>query len=201
MFLKYIDTQKYRKWRHDNLIDMNKWCFYDFVNNNDKNWFDTINNPLLDGCMLLDNVRNRSLLVFIQYIGRVLRKDKNNNKQFGLIIDSYIKDDNTDNKAIIHKIIDYYEKLNNQSTYYENQEHKAQQFYEFKNILNINITNQNIVLKINGIDVTIQCNDMTWEKPEIELRNEVNNIIRHDIGIEVPHLLLEQKILEQKEYI
>ena len=41
----------------------------------------------LDGCIFLDKVENRNPKTFIQCIGRVLRKDKNNFKKFGLIMD------------------------------------------------------------------------------------------------------------------
>ena len=43
--------------------------------------------PNIDGCIFMDNVEKRSKRVFTQCIGRVLRKDKNNKKQYGLIID------------------------------------------------------------------------------------------------------------------
>ena len=41
----------------------------------------------LDGCVFLDKVENRCPKVFLQCIGRVLRKDKNNQKKYGLVID------------------------------------------------------------------------------------------------------------------
>jgi superfamily II DNA or RNA helicase len=41
----------------------------------------------LDCCIFLDKVENRNPKTFIQCIGRVLRKDLNNQKKYGLIID------------------------------------------------------------------------------------------------------------------
>ena len=41
----------------------------------------------LDCCVFLDKVENRSPKVFVQCIGRVLRLDSTNRKQFGLVID------------------------------------------------------------------------------------------------------------------
>ena len=41
----------------------------------------------LDGCIFLDKVENRTPKTFVQCIGRVLRKDKLNQKKFGLILD------------------------------------------------------------------------------------------------------------------
>lgn len=43
--------------------------------------------PNLDGCIFMDYVTNRSERLFVQCIGRVLRKDKPNKKTYGLIID------------------------------------------------------------------------------------------------------------------
>ena len=41
----------------------------------------------LDGCIFLDKVENRNPKTFVQCIGRVLRKDKENKKKYGLILD------------------------------------------------------------------------------------------------------------------
>jgi len=43
--------------------------------------------PNVDGCIFMDMLENRSRRVFIQSMGRVLRKDKDNKKKYGLIID------------------------------------------------------------------------------------------------------------------
>ena len=43
--------------------------------------------PNLDGCIFMDLVEKRSERVFIQCMGRVLRKDPLNKKQYGLVID------------------------------------------------------------------------------------------------------------------
>jgi len=43
--------------------------------------------PYLDGCVFIDYVITRSSKVFVQCIGRVLRKDIEGKKQYGLIID------------------------------------------------------------------------------------------------------------------
>ena len=41
----------------------------------------------LDACVFLDKVENRNPKTFVQCIGRVLRKDKDDNKKYGLVID------------------------------------------------------------------------------------------------------------------
>lgn len=43
--------------------------------------------PNIDGCIFMDLVEKRSERVFIQCMGRVLRKDKLNKKKYGLVID------------------------------------------------------------------------------------------------------------------
>lgn len=43
--------------------------------------------PNVDGCIFMDKVEVRSERLFVQSLGRVLRKDKNNLKKYGLIID------------------------------------------------------------------------------------------------------------------
>jgi hypothetical protein len=57
----------------------------------------------LDGCIFLDFVQNRYSKTFVQCIGRVLRKDIENKKKFGLIID--IKAQSS--TKIIDKMIHY----------------------------------------------------------------------------------------------
>lgn len=43
--------------------------------------------PYLDGCVFLDKVEERTPRTFIQCIGRVLRKDPENKKTYGLVLD------------------------------------------------------------------------------------------------------------------
>ena len=43
--------------------------------------------PNVDGCIFMDMVEKRSERVFIQCMGRILRKDTNKLKKYGLVID------------------------------------------------------------------------------------------------------------------
>ena len=43
--------------------------------------------PNIDGCIFMDLVEKRSERVFIQCMGRILRKDPNQQKRYGLVID------------------------------------------------------------------------------------------------------------------
>lgn len=47
--------------------------------------------PYLDACLFLDQVESRNPKTFVQCVGRVLRKDPTNKKQYGLIIDTNAK--------------------------------------------------------------------------------------------------------------
>ena len=47
--------------------------------------------PNLDGCVFLDGVESRSHKLFVQSLGRVLRKDPTGKKTFGLMIDARAK--------------------------------------------------------------------------------------------------------------
>jgi superfamily II DNA or RNA helicase len=68
--------------------------------------------PNLDTCMFLDGVKNRQDLSFIQYIGRVLRRDVENRKQHGAIIDTCIREvDISKCKSVVDKVIKYYFEL------------------------------------------------------------------------------------------
>ena len=65
--------------------------------------------PYLDCELFLDKVKDRTEIVYIQSIGRVLRKDINRLKRNGHIIDSFVSDDDTKKiRDIVTKILKYY---------------------------------------------------------------------------------------------
>ena len=64
--------------------------------------------PNIDGCIFMDLVEKRSERVFIQCMGRVLRKDKDGRKNYGLIIDLKAK-----STIELCNRIQYYLKLEN----------------------------------------------------------------------------------------
>jgi hypothetical protein len=211
---KLFDSHKKN---YPNLINIKSYI--DHSNHNDYNIFkqtDIVNSilfcadkhregsdiDLLDGCMFLDNVRTRSPLVLIQCIGRVLRKDRNNLKKCGLVIDSYISDNKDNaNQDVINKIIDYYEKINNCSTYHKKYKDKFLQFNEIIKRLVIDVKTHKITINVNNIAVDISCGDITWHKPERVLRGEIHYIIKEKLGFPDSTLVLEQKIKEQQEQL
>lgn len=60
--------------------------------------------PNLDSCIFMDYVEKRSSKTFVQCIGRVLRKDKDNKKEYGLIIDTKARSINN----LIERMSDYF---------------------------------------------------------------------------------------------
>ena len=64
--------------------------------------------PYLTCCLFLDKVKNRGEIPFIQCISRVLRKDKDNLKDHGHIIDGTEENDDDRIKTITNKLLRYY---------------------------------------------------------------------------------------------
>lgn len=110
----------------------------------------------LDSCIFLDYVKDRSSLIFIQSIGRVLRK--NVNKHCGFIIDPYVPDNSNNHGAeLVNKIIQYYLDLQNISTIPYSVEDKIKAFQNIKksiklNVKSIQICDQGIVINCKYLD-------------------------------------------------
>lgn len=110
----------------------------------------------LDSCIFLDYVKVRSSLIFIQSIGRVLRK--NVNKQCGFIIDPYVCDNSNNHGAeLVNKIIQYYLDLQNISTIPYSVEDKIKAFQNIKKSIKLNektiqICDQGIVINCKYLD-------------------------------------------------
>lgn len=110
----------------------------------------------LDSCIFLDYVKDRSSLIFIQSIGRVLRK--NVNKQCGFIIDPYVCDSsNNHGTELVNKIIQYYLDLQNISTIPYSTEDKIKAFQNINKSIKLNqksiqICDQGIVINCKYLD-------------------------------------------------
>lgn len=110
----------------------------------------------LDSCIFLDYVKDRSSLIFIQSIGRVLRQ--NVNKHCGFIIDPYVSDNSNNHGAeLVNKIIQYYLDLQNISTIPYSTEDKIKAFQNIKksiklNVKSIQICDQGIVINCKYLD-------------------------------------------------
>jgi superfamily II DNA or RNA helicase len=110
----------------------------------------------LDSCIFLDYVKDRSSLIFIQSIGRVLRK--NVNKQCGFIIDPYVCDNsNNHGVELVNKIIQYYLDLYNISNIPYSTEDKIKAFKNINKSIKLNeksiqICDQGIVINCKYLD-------------------------------------------------
>ena len=110
----------------------------------------------LDSCIFLDYVKDRSSLIFIQSIGRVLRK--NENKYCGFVIDPYVCNNSNNHGAeLVNKIIQYYLDLQNISTIPYSTEDKIKAFQNIKKSIKLNqksiqICNQGIVINCKYLD-------------------------------------------------
>jgi superfamily II DNA or RNA helicase len=111
----------------------------------------------LDCCIFLDKTKDRNEIPFIQSIGRVLRKEEG--KEYGLIIDGYIKDNINYEKELIDKIVGYYIMLNNVSL----NENKLELFNEILNNVKFNKEKKIIELNIKSRIYKIHCIDLKWD--------------------------------------
>lgn len=105
---EYKDHSKNKNNDYDEFYDLNDnsilFCANKFREGSDI--------PYLSCCMFLDKVVNRGAIPFIQCIGRVLRKDVENHKKNGHILDGCINHGDTPKvKSIVNKILGYYVRL------------------------------------------------------------------------------------------
>ena len=114
----------------------------------------------LDCCIFLDKTKDRNEVPFIQSIGRVLRKTEG--KEFGLVIDGYIKDNINYEKELIDKIVGYYIMLNNLSL--NDSTHKLVLFNEILNNVKFNKEKKIIELNIKSRIYKIHCIDLKWDE-------------------------------------
>jgi superfamily II DNA or RNA helicase len=118
----------------------------------------------LDSCIFLDCVKNRSSKEFIQCIGRVLRKC--GNKEFGLVIDGFVRDTKTlHEKVIIDKIIGYYLIFQNMELVFEEKHEKIQKYNKIKD--DIKFDNENPIIRIRiskNNYIEVECNEFDWSK-------------------------------------
>lgn len=107
----------------------------------------------LDGCIFLDKVQNRNSKTFIQCIGRVLRKDKLNNKKYGLILDVKAKS----SISICDRMNEYLNISNHFPWKYN---------YEY--------------CKINHKNIKLNCLELIDSTSELQLQSP-NNISSHNV--------------------
>jgi len=154
--------------------------------------------PFLNCELLLDKVKDRTEIVYIQSIGRVLRKtiyerkDILNNveliiKSNGHIIDSVSTDNNIKTKNIIMKVLKYYLELHNisfKNKDTQNQLNKLEMFNKILNDVKIEPGKKSIIINLN--------ND---KKIEIDLKNLDINILEWKDLIKHFHEILSDELV------
>jgi superfamily II DNA or RNA helicase len=154
--------------------------------------------PKLDGCIFLDKVKNRSSNVFIQSIGRVLRKCDNPSKVKGFIFDGIAKNNDYD-KIISEKIIGYYLNLQNISNIVDSNE-ANDNITKYKKIINnVKFNGSKLELDIGTIKIKINCHILEWK----HIIKEFNSIIQKKVNLSKEEILkidfenLKKEVKEQ----
>ena len=158
----YIDHSKTNNNDYDNFYNEKDNCIM-FCANKFREGSDI---PYLSCCVFLDKVINRGLIPFIQCIGRVLRKDVENEKKNGIVLDGCVKEDNESNvKSVVLKILKYYEYL------YDMGDNKNIDTYnQTKSSIDVNPDTKVISIKLKNnktlkIDVAkLQLSSLEWTK-------------------------------------
>jgi superfamily II DNA or RNA helicase len=123
--------------------------------------------PFLDSCVFLDGCINRSSHVFIQCVGRVLRKDKYKKKECGLIIDFYSNDKGeSDELVIARKLIWYYLELENVGLNKEDALERINQYMEMTKKIDLSKCKetQQVEIKIdNDNSIIFKCDTIRWD--------------------------------------
>ena len=154
--------------------------------------------PFLNCELLLDKVKDRTEIVYIQSIGRVLRKtiyerkDILNNveliiKSNGHIIDSVSTDNNIKTKNIIMKVLKYYLELHNisfKNKDTQNQLNKLEMFNKILNDVKIEPGKKSIIINLNNN-----------KKIEIDLKNLDINILEWKDLIKHFHEILSDELV------
>lgn len=158
----YIDHSKTNNNDYDNFYNEKDNCIM-FCANKFREGSDI---PYLSCCVFLDKVINRGLIPFIQCIGRVLRKDIENEKKNGIILDGCVKEDNESNvKSVVLKILKYYEYLYNMG---DNK--NIDTYNQTKSSIDVNPDTKIISIKLKNnktlkIDVAkLQLSSLEWSK-------------------------------------
>ena len=118
--------------------------------------------PNLDSCIFLDKVKNRGSLPFIQCFGRTLRKDKNELKTQGVIIDGYLANKNNV-ENLIDKIIGYYINFETMAMDNLTSADKFNTYVELLNRTSFDVNSNMINIRLNERDsIEIQTNNLDW---------------------------------------
>ncbi len=148
---------------------------------------------LLDSCIFLDKVKNRSAIPFIQSIGRVLRTSTNKTK--GVVIDGIVKEENNYEKQFVNKIFDYYLALENMSSINSDSKTKYDKYVEIRDIVKFDKDEESIELKLGNKVIKINCNKLDWD----EVISKFDEVLQNKIKLSsFDNFTYKAKILKEK---
>jgi len=150
--------------------------------------------PYLDYCIFLDKVKKRSPLVFIQSIGRVLRKSLG--KEEGIIIDGYLRSEpKMEAHEICDKIIGYYLNLENEASEGMSAEERNLKYYELISNTMFNPEKGEISMNINGVHMRVHTNELKWEN----INETFKDVMGNKMKLSLPQIWKEKcKYLKEK---
>jgi superfamily II DNA or RNA helicase len=174
----YIDHSQTKNGDYDKFYDSKDNCIM-FCANKFREGSDI---PYLSCCLFLDKVIKRGTIPFIQCIGRVLRRDKENEKKKGHVLDGCVREGNDSKvKTIVSKILGYYEHLyemtrsefdfeDAKNGNINDNKYNINMFNQLNNTLDISPEKKTIIIKLRNnktlnINVTkLQLSSLDWKK-------------------------------------
>ena len=121
--------------------------------------------PNVDCAIFLDAVKNRSILVSLQSIGRVMRPDSDKKKKYAYAYESVKVDENkTVEMLSVHKVLNYYKKILNLATLKDQEEH-LDKILKLYNNTEVNEETKEIKIKITenkDIILKLDTEDLNW---------------------------------------
>jgi len=116
----------------------------------------------LDVAIFLDRVKDRSAVVFIQSIGRVLRIDPENPlKTFGVIVEGVHRSNKNYDKDFIDKILGYYFALENISDI--DGEDCYEKYAKIMDVVKFDTKHKIINMSFGDIEIPINCASLCWK--------------------------------------
>ncbi len=121
--------------------------------------------PNVDCAIFLDAVKNRSILVSLQSIGRVMRPDADKKKKYAYAFESVKVDENkTVEMLSVEKVLSYYKKILNLATL-KDQEAHLDKILTLYNNTEINEDTKEVKIKIadnKDIILKLETEDLNW---------------------------------------
>lgn len=172
--------------------------------------------PYLTMGVFLDKVKNRGEIPFIQCIGRVLRKDGEDDfKKNGHILDGFVDDSGNMTNQIVQKIIKYYldlyefSKSNIEDFKKKTPNYKVKTYSEILKTLKYDSDKKQIKIKLkNDKNITIDIgkldmSSLKWNKIIVHFKKEFKKIMafqKHEEYLEFQKQLIDNNIRNKDDY-